>query len=188
MQENRRSRRLVTTATVAAALATMFTTAIPASSVTRAPSNDDVASATTLTRYSGSIGGTNVGATSEVADEGLPYYLNLPSVWYRWSAPSDGVVVFETCRRYEFDTMLAAIEFTTPTIAFASGFTQLEDNDDWDDDEPPLDPRRCSGTASAIHLEVTGGDTYYIGVTGYNYREGRFVLSWRFTRGTSLDD
>lgn len=179
----KKTRAVVTFVAAVATLALMTAAATPGASaaIRRTPANDDVASATVISRPSGSISGSNVGATFEVDEPDIEGDDELPTVWYRYTAPADGVFVVDTCRRFTFDTMLKAIEFTTATVGFGAGYAELEENDDWDDDDPPIDLRRCNGYSSSIHVDVTAGDTYHIGVTGYDGQEGRFVLSWRFT-------
>lgn len=55
------------------------------------PLNDDRQDADVISGASGSVTGTNVGATS--SDGEFHSY----SIWFRWTAPVDGVFAFDTC-------------------------------------------------------------------------------------------
>src|SRR4029453_13648523 len=61
--------------------------------VSLAPANDDFANAEAISGESGSVAGTTVGASRQ---PGEPDYLEA-SVWYRWTAPSNGWATFELC-------------------------------------------------------------------------------------------
>lgn len=169
---------------VVGALAIMALSVMPGASAAtrRPPANDNVASASTISRGAGSVAGSNVGATFETGEPSYRAFAGIPTVWYVWTAPADGRLVLDTCRRFTFDTMLLIGRFTSDTIAFPSGFIEIADNDDWDDAEFLIgDPRRCSGVASLLVIEVSGGQAYHVGVGGFDGRTGSFVLSWRFT-------
>jgi hypothetical protein len=121
------------------------------------PANDDFADAVELTGDTGSIDGTNVGASSEA---GEPEYLG-NSVWYRWTAPSSGWATFETCGGGGFDTVLTV--FTGSQLA---GLQEIA----WSDDG-------C-GYSSRATFEVTAGVIYSIALSGYAGAEGEFQLAW----------
>jgi hypothetical protein len=64
-------------------------------SVVARPGNDHFANAQRITSASGTISGSNVGATKET---GEPNHSGDPrgrSVWYRWTAPSNGVWIVD---------------------------------------------------------------------------------------------
>lgn len=106
------------------------------------------------------IDGDNVLASSEPGEpaHGGP---GTRSVWYRWTAPTSGPVVFDTCSA-DFDTLLAAYVGTAVnTLAL------LHSNDDF-----------CAGTGSQIGFDARAGETYRIAVDGYNGETGEFVLRW----------
>jgi Ca2+-binding RTX toxin-like protein len=72
------------------------------------PANDNLADGAVLTGLPASATGTNVDATSE---PGEPYHADIVypaahSVWWSWTAPSDGDVTIDTCGS-GFDTNLA---------------------------------------------------------------------------------
>ncbi|MDE0420347.1 MAG: S8 family serine peptidase [Gammaproteobacteria bacterium] len=86
------------------------------------PDNDDYAHAAAMEGESGTVSGTNAGATSEPAElmgnssATSPFVLNgwAASVWYRWTAPSTGDYQFSVNRTaqvvaaFEGDSMAAA--------------------------------------------------------------------------------
>ena len=62
-----------------------------------APPNDvfaTVAAGPALTATSGTIAGTNVGATLDTGE--VPPSGNTASIWYKWTAPADDIVSFDT--------------------------------------------------------------------------------------------
>jgi hypothetical protein len=118
-----------------------------------APPNDDfpgtllpVASVTTVT-------GTNENATAEA---GEPNHGGQPagqSVWWTWTAPSDGTFTFQTCGSSSgFNTTLSV--YTGGTF---TGVTSVGENDDG-----------CGGPtgASKLSVPVTHGTDYHIAVDG----------------------
>lgn len=129
------------------------------------PANDAFAAATTITGSSGSISGTNVGATEEA---GEPDHADIPgdaSVWYRWTAPSSGRVLLDTCSGTDFDTLLAVYTGTT-----VGGLAPVASADDG-----------C-GSTSRLLFTVTADTTYQIAIDGANRgwgtATGQFTLSW----------
>ena len=87
-----------------------------------APANDDFANAAALSGLPANATGTNVDATTE---SGEPEHTDFSSVtpgehsvWWSWTAPSDGDVTVDTCGS-NFDTLLAvytgsSVEALTP--------------------------------------------------------------------------
>jgi hypothetical protein len=75
-----------------------------------APANDDFANAAVLTGLPANATGTNVDATSEAGEPPHTDVLGYPagghSVWWRWTAPSDGDVTIDTCGS-DFNSNLA---------------------------------------------------------------------------------
>jgi hypothetical protein len=131
------------------------------------PANDDFVAAQVLSGPNGSVDGTNVSATRE---HGEPYHFperwGGASVWYRWTAPANGTVVF---RRDEED--LAGFFMAAYTGPSVDSLTQIE----WEGRVTPWD----------ITFRVTGGTTYAIAIDGVDRglqgTEMRpFTLSWTF--------
>ena len=61
------------------------------------PANDSFASAVPITGASGSVGGSNAGATKEPGEPNHAGNAGGASVWYAWTAPADGLFRFDTC-------------------------------------------------------------------------------------------
>jgi hypothetical protein len=108
------------TAVAAAGLAAL---AIPASANAAAPANDDFANAAALSGLPVNATGTNVDATTE---SGEPEHTDVGgvvpsghSVWWNWTAPSNGDVTVDTCAGGDLDTLVAvytgnSVEALTP--------------------------------------------------------------------------
>ncbi|HVY70035.1 MAG TPA: tandem-95 repeat protein [Verrucomicrobiae bacterium] len=111
----------------------------------------------------GSIQGDNTFATAE---PGEPQHAGHPaqkSVWAKWVAPANGIVVFSTTGS-SFDTRLAAYEGQF----FQGLFTDASDED--------------SGgfLTSEINFTAVAGVEYSIAVDGFGGASGTIVLSWSF--------
>ena len=65
-----------------------------------APANDDYANAQVISGTSGSVTGTNVGATLEPGEPGIQDAEGGASVWYEWTVPVTGSYQFDTCTAY----------------------------------------------------------------------------------------
>ncbi len=124
------------------------------------PANDDFASPSPLSGTSASASGTNAGATKQ---PGEPNHVLTSggdggaSVWYRWTAPTDGTVSVDTCAS-NFDTLLAVYKSNDDITAQP----RIGDNDD------SAGPG-CSGTRrSELTFAAEAGTTYRIAVDGYD--------------------
>ena len=130
------------------------------------PVNDNFLSAKAITGALGTDAASNAGATSEANE---PAHANQPggaSVWYRWTAPRDGLMTFSTLGS-SIDTVLAVYGGTT-----LSGLVPLAANNDAVINPPTTD--------SLVRLSVVGGTTYYIAVDGYFGEEGNYVFNWAY--------
>lgn len=130
---------------------------------------------TTITGTSGSLTGSNVGATSQTGEPTTYGGGAVNSIWYSWTAPANGTLVVETCSSTatNFDTTLK-----TYTGTAVNALTVRAANDD-----------ACATTfnttyASRNTLTVTSGTTYRIQVDGYGNATGTFLLSWDFSANT----
>ncbi|MBI2514186.1 MAG: immunoglobulin domain-containing protein [Opitutae bacterium] len=134
-----------------------------------APSNDNFASAWTISLSSGSttVTGSSVGATKESGEPHHGHSNDGASIWWKWTAPSNGTLTINTLGT-NFDTVLAAY-----TGDYVASLTQLAANDDASDSE-----RR-----SAITFNVTAGTTYRFVVGGWDSQWGIVVLNLSFTPG-----
>ena len=125
------------------------------------PANDAFASATVLSGTTGTITGTNAGATKEA---GEPDHAGNPgghSVWYAWTAQASNNVTFNTLGS-SFDTILAAY-----TGSSVNALAPVASNDD-------------SGDAftSSLSFAATQGTTYYIAIDGAGGVAGNLALNW----------
>jgi hypothetical protein len=129
---------------------TSYTVAAQNNAPAPAPGNDDFTNATVLQSGSTSIDGTTVSATTESGE-----WLNRPNatfntVWYAWTAATDGSATFENCGTISNqDTIIAVFESGSLSSPLAS-------NDEG-----------C-GSASTVTINATAGTTYYVQVSAYN--------------------
>jgi hypothetical protein len=125
--------------------------------------------------------------TTATAEPGEPAHAGAPasrSVWFTWTAPSDGRVAILTCGQGRLDTRLAV--YTGDAV---DALTEVGSNDE----DPTVS---CGGApGSAVRLTVTAGQTYRIAV---DTEDGGFgpVNVWiqtappadRFAGATALND
>ena len=127
------------------------------------PSNDDFSDAQALPGTSGLLEGTNVRATEEPSEPDHAGFSNpLASVWFIWTAPSNGILNLDTFGS-DFDTTLAAYSGTS----INSLFELASDND-------------SQGLQSAVSISVTANETYRIAVDGFLSNEGQVILNYIF--------
>lgn len=123
------------------------------------PGNDDFAAAQRIAGLSASAAEDNSLATREGGEPNRRTH----TIWYSWTAPAGGAVVFET-RGSDFDTVL---------MVYRGGrladLRQLAINDD----------ARGFGLASRVQLSVREGQTYRICVGSFSrFTTGRAQLNW----------
>ena len=126
---------------------------------------------------SGSLTGSNSGATAQTGEptpDGNTAFQPLNTMWYSWTAPSNGILVVQTCGSTvtSFDTVLGLF-----TGAAVNALTQIAANDD---------TANCSvatqvSYGSSITQTVTSGTTYRVQVDGYGSATGTFNLQYAFT-------
>ena len=153
--------------TVPALIATVAAALFVAPFATAAPANDNFGAAISISGANGSQIGNSSTATKEA---GEPAHAGNPggrSIWYSWTAPSDGTYVFDTLPS-AFDTLLAVY-----TGSDVSALVEVASNDDavlniWD-----------QTTRSLVAFVATEGTTYLIAVDGFNAKHGRTILRWR---------
>src|SRR5215213_1870619 len=87
---------------LAGLLAACFLLALPCAALALTPVNDDFAAAELLAGEHASATGDNSTATQEAGEPSHGYYTER-SVWYAWTAPSDGAAVVDTAGS-DFDT------------------------------------------------------------------------------------
>ena len=126
------------------------------------PENDDFVNAIALQGKSGRIFATNLGATSELVEDG--FSIGKATVWWKWTAPESGIVTFDTLGS-GFDTMLGACAKTDDEVFL------IDVNDDADNEV----------YQSRIVFSAVAGSEYYIVVSGYSNVMGDVVLNWKIT-------
>ncbi|MBJ7452334.1 MAG: immunoglobulin domain-containing protein [Blastococcus sp.] len=130
-----------------------------------APANDAFAAAQVITGNTGTLTGTNLGATKETGEPTQAGNAGGASIWYSWTPAANGNVTFDTAGS-SFDTTLG---ISTGTAVNA--LTLRASNDDV-----------SSGVlTSRVTLTVTAGTTYRISVDGYNALKGAVTLNWNLT-------
>jgi len=147
------------------------------------PPNDNFASAQTITGCSGSVNGTNTGATKEA---GEPDHLSTTgdpnpnpnpggtrTVWYKWQSPSTGSVTITTAGS-NFDTVLGV--YTGNSVSSLSVVGQHDDVSDTD-------------KTSSVTFNAAAGTIYMIAVSGYNNGNaggdvGSITLNWNASNCT----
>jgi hypothetical protein len=154
------------------------------SNVAAPPPNDNFASAQFITGCSGSVSGTNVGATSE---SGETNHLSSTSdndgggrrsVWYRWLAPSNSSVTITTLGS-TFDTVLGV--YTGGTVDSTAVIGQHDDIGGSD---------TATNKTSSVTFNAAAGTMYMIAVDGYDNGgaggdTGSIALNWSVTNCTA---
>jgi hypothetical protein len=127
-----------------------------------APPGDSFADRVSLgTNSSGTVRSTNTFATKE---PGEPDHAGKPggaSVWYQWTAPSNGVATFRTVGS-AFDTLLAV--YTGQSVDALTTVASDEDDGGF--------------FTSLLSFNTTAGIDYAIALDGFGGVQGDFVLSW----------
>lgn len=151
--------------------------AMPEACEGAAPPNDNFANAEVLAESSGTVVGTNYQATSESGEPvHVDGFVDYASVWYSWTAPTNGTVTFEINAAVvngstnTLDTVLAAYSGES-----LSTLSSVANNDD----------ASSSNTLSSITFNITNGATYYIAVDSWPYDSGVFLLVWNVTGNTN---
>ena len=148
-------------ALAALAVALLAAFAFAAAAGAAPPPNDDLSRAGAIAGASGTVRGSNLEATKEA---GEPNHARDPggaSIWYRWTAPADGRVMFTT-RASTFDTTLAVY-----TGATMRDLIPVAASDDVGGIE-----------TSDVNFAVTRGVEYRIAVDGFRGKRGLVVLHW----------
>jgi hypothetical protein len=131
-----------------------------------APANDNFASASPLTGAAPRSLGANVNATFEFAE---PYHAgNFPThtVWWYWTAPTNGQMTFSTLGS-DFDTVLAV--YTGSSVMELTGIASVDDSD--------------GAKTSTVTFWANAGTTYRIVVDGFGGAMGNILLTGTFSAG-----
>ncbi len=128
-----------------------------------APPNDAFSDAIALTGASSTFQGSNWGATKEPGEPDHHGDRGGRSVWWRWTAPGNGVLSVDTSGS-DFDTVLAV--YTGETI---DALELVASDDD-----------SGFGKASRVALSTVANTTYQVVVDGYDGAFGDISLSLSF--------
>ncbi len=150
-----------------------------------ASANDAFASAREiiLSNNAASLSGTNVGATKEAGEPNHANNAGGESVWYKWTAPSNGKMTVDTRGSTTASNTMLDTTLGVYTGSSVGGLTQIGTGND---DE---DPAGGISTSKFGPFTVTAGTTYRIAVDGYNNgtatAEGNVSLNAAFTPAPS---
>ena len=126
------------------------------------PANDNFASAKTIVGKTGSVQGSNVGATPQ---GGEPLVVAYPSasttIWWKWTASTTGTVTFDT-KGTGFDTVMG--------VYTGSSLTSLS--------EKARDNDGGGSQTSSCKVSCSANTDYYICVAGYGGKSGTVKLNW----------
>jgi len=125
------------------------------------PANDDFANAIAITGAVSTVTGSNVGATREPGEPFIAGDFGGASVWWTWTAPSNGTYSITT-RDSSFPTLLGV--YTGNSVASLNLVAA-------NDEGPNM------GTASLVTFTATAGVTYRIDVDGFDGATGQIVLT-----------
>ncbi|MFC1427945.1 fibronectin type III domain-containing protein [Streptacidiphilus sp. N1-12] len=139
------------------------------------PANDDFANAQPISGTSGSVSGSNIGATQEPGEQTIQDHSGGASVWYLWTVPETGSYQIDTCSAYPgFNSIIGMFLGNSVTVdEFGAGPSP---------DQCPAGEAGSTivtGTLSAgitLHLKVDG-----VGMStthGFAPSQGPFTLEW----------
>jgi alpha-tubulin suppressor-like RCC1 family protein len=133
-----------------------------------APGNNDFANASTITLSGNSAqaSGTTAFATKEPGEPNHADNAGGASVWWRWTAPSDGSMTITTAGS-NFDTVLGIY-----TGGSVSGLSTIASNDDVQTEVV---------VTSTVTFNASSGATYYIAVDGWDGDNGLVTMNLNFT-------
>lgn len=120
------------------------------------PPNDNFSAAKVLVGAAGSVGGNNADATSEPGETN-----GYNTVWFRWTATTNGAVTFRTGGS-SFDTVMCVY-----TGSVLTNLTAINCDDNGD-----------TNNASLVSFNAVSGTTYQISVRGINLSRGFILLNW----------
>jgi hypothetical protein len=126
-----------------------------------AVANDNFAAAAVLTGPVGNLAAVTAGASKQAGEPNHAGNTGGKSVWYRWVAPADSVMTFDTLGS-RFDTVLAVY-----TGAALAGLTQVAANDD------------AGLLTSSVTFNAVAGTAYLVAVDGFGGGAGEIELTWR---------
>lgn len=136
-----------------------------------APANDNFASATALTGSVASANGSTAATSRESGEPAHAGYTASRSVWFRWTAPSSGLVFLSTIGS-SFDTVLAV--YTGSTLASLQPVSSDDDSG--------------GNSTSLVGFNATTGTVYSFAVDGYSGATGNYALNLLLSSGAPAND
>jgi hypothetical protein len=125
--------------------------------------NDNFSACQFIGGVSGTVIGSDAGATKEAGEPNHAGNAGGSSIWYCWTAPINGNVTFDTTGS-TFNTLLAVYTGTS-----LNALTPIASNDD-------IVPG--SNLQSRVTFNAVGLTMYHIAIDGYNADAGDSTLSW----------
>lgn len=125
------------------------------------PANDFFTNCQAIIGRSGTVAGYTIGATKEPNEPSHNANVGGHSVWYCWTAPADGLEIFDTIGS-DFDTLLAV--YTGNSV---DALTPVVSNDNAN-----------GNLTSQVHFNAASNTTYHIAVDGAFGAMGNLVLNW----------
>ncbi len=140
------------------------------------PPNDDFSNAIVLSGASGEFSGTTVASTVENFEATSPIDLFYPaaatgnSVWYEWTAPSNGTVFldYSKCNRF-YDVSISPYCFPSNIVSNPSNLVAVSYSYDSD--------------YTSLTFVATQYVAYYISISDFN-GTGPFEISWQYVGAT----
>jgi len=115
-----------------------------------------------------------VGSDAQCQGTFLNWFSSQRDVWYTWTPDSDGSVLFTTCDTSSYDTSIIIYEGGCTTA------DQIACNGDSASDAG------CQQYHASVLVDVTGGNTYYMRIGGYNGATGPGTFSAEVCEGNTV--
>jgi hypothetical protein len=125
------------------------------------PANDNFNAAFAISGSQGATNGNNIRGTKETGEPNHAGNVGGASVWYKWTAPTNGSVTMETVNN-DFPTLLAVYTGTA-----VSSLTSVASNNG-----------SAGDGASQVIFTALAGTNYEIAVDGNKAAIGYFTLTW----------
>ena len=135
------------------------------------PTNDNFASRVTISSTPATVTGNNRNATAEPGEHPHAGRAATKSVWWTWTAPTNGVATITTLGS-DFDTILAV--YTGNAV---NALTEKASNDDF-----------SIFFSSQVTFAVTSGTAYQIAVDGFFGSEGNISMNISMSGGVTNDN
>jgi uncharacterized delta-60 repeat protein/uncharacterized repeat protein (TIGR01451 family) len=151
------------------------------------PPNDNFTNAQGLAGVSGSVIGSNVGATAEKNEPPSETYTGNQAgatIWYTWTCPVTSVVNFNTRGSYTTNVPPAPLPTVISVYTLSAGSVASLTNLSLVNANAVDDNTNAAPDVSRVYFEGIAGTTYYIQVDGKenlatgSYWEGNIVLNW----------